>query len=140
MCGASACVGVRVCVCVCVCFENTPMEDRLEEVFERKLVKYTKHINSAVPDAFRGGGEPHWTLRCRVLLVFFECYSLDLPLWLTLPGRRGSCNNPSEIFFFQVSGCCTVTNYAFSFCTSVFFSCFCGIMTQVKLVKHKFPN
>ena len=42
--------------------------------------------------------------------------------------------------FLKPFGFCTVINCIFPFCKTNVFSCFCSVMTQFKLMMHKFPN
>ena len=46
----------------------------------------------------------------------------------------------NQVEFLLPLGCCTVINYAFTFCTTNVFSCFHCVVAHFKLVKHKFPN
>ena len=40
----------------------------------------------------------------------------------------------------RISGFYGEINYTFTFCTINVFDCFCDVMTQFELVKHKFLN
>ena len=46
----------------------------------------------------------------------------------------------TQVKFFEPSDYCTIINCAFTFCTINIFGCFCDIVAQFKLVKHKFLN
>ena len=105
--------------------------------------------NSAAPDAFAKGHEPHWTMRCWASLILFECYSL-VCLYGLGHGLRINAFKPTWLYlivkvlatwvkFLEPSGYCTMINSVFPFCTTNIFGCFHDVLVQFELLK-KFPN
>ena len=105
-------------------------------------------------ECFRWGrenDEPRGIVNCRSCLIFFECYSPDLTLWLQYGFLEIHAFRPTspcliiEVLatrtkFLKPSGYWTVINCADTFWHNKCFGCFHGFMSLFNLVKYKILN